>query len=308
MNSPSVLSKILLLYLKLAGYKRKLNLDWWLQSSYSVAPPASMKNRFEITNFEEASHPVWKITPRALTSQKAILYLHGGGYSIGFEKGHWKFISKLIDKTGFTVWAPDYPLIPNNSASDVFEFLMPLYEKMIQEYGAENIILLGDSSGGGMSLALTQLLIQEKIDRPAQLILLSPWLDVTLSNPLIDEYEDIDPLLDRNVLQTLGKKYSGNLEQTHFLVSPVYGNIKRLPPTTLFIGSEELFLPDCKKLKGKAESEPIVFNYREFKGMVHNWMFRWLPEASYTMDMIANQVMLEPDEFEDPVNAGGKFW
>lgn len=308
MNAPSLLSKLLLLYLRLTGYKEKLNLNWWIKSSDSENPPSGMKDEFEILYSDEAEHPVWRIHPLTTSGKKVILYLHGGGYSKGLGKPHWKFISRLIKSTGFTVCVPDYPLTPGFTATEVFEFLIRVYENLLQEYGAEHIILVGDSSGGGMSLALTQLLIEGKKERPSQLILLSPWLDATLSNPSIDEYEEIDPLLNRRVLQSLGKKYSGNLESTNFLVSPVYGSIKRLPPTTLFVGSEELFLPDCRKLKVKAESEPIIFNYREFKGMVHNWMFRRLPESYQALDMIVNQITLEPEDLQDPVNAGGKFW
>ncbi|MBO6524935.1 MAG: alpha/beta hydrolase [Balneolaceae bacterium] len=267
-----------------------------------------MHEFFEILSFEENSNQVWRIKPKSVSPEKVILYLHGGGYSKGFQNRHWKFISKLVDRTGFEVWAPDYPLSFTSSAEEVFNFLVPVYQKLLEKYDAEQIVLIGDSAGGGMSLALAELLVEKKIELPSQILLLSPWLDITLSNPQIDKFEKLDLIIDRKVLQALGTRYTGTLENTHFLVSPIYGQIKRLPAITVFVGSEEIFLPDCRKLKVRAESEPMVFNYREFKGMVHNWMFLPIPEADLALDMIINQIKLEPREFEDPVNTGAKFW
>ncbi len=308
MNSPSIISKFLLLYLKVSGYKHKLNHSYWLNNKSVSSPSKYFKNKFQLSDFDKGDHKTWSISAENSNGKKVILYLHGGGYTRGLDKVHWKFIEKLISRTGFTFCVPDFPLSPKHTATTVFDFLIPVYKKVLADYGPENIILMGDSSGGGMALGLTQLLIQKKIDRPSQLILLSPWLDLTLSNPNIEEIEDADPLLDRKLLQKLGEYYTGELDNTNFMVSPIYGDIKRIPPTTLFIGSEELFLSDCRKLKIRAESEPIIFNYREFKGLVHNWMFRRIPEASMALDMIATQVKLRPDDMEDPVNAGGNFW
>lgn len=299
---------MLLLYLKMTGYKKKLTIDWWTKPSNAPFPPKKMHTLFEVHSFEEDSNRVWSIKPKQNAQDKAVLYLHGGGYSKGFQASNWKFISKIVKRTGFEVWAPDYPLSLTNSAKDVFDFIIPVYKKLLEKYDAERIILIGDSSGGGMSLALAELLIEKKIKQPSQLVLLSPWLDITLSNPQIDDFETIDPILDRKVLQELGIRYTGPLENTHFLVSPIYGSIKRLPAISVFVGSEEIFLPDCRKLKVRAESEPMVFNYREFKGMIHNWMFLPIPEADLALDMIINQIKLESHEFEDPVNTDAKFW
>ncbi len=308
MNSPSVLSKMLLLYLKVTGYKNKLTIDWWSKPSDATIPPKKIQETLDVHSFDEGLNPVWQVKPKSSSPKKIIFYLHGGGYSKGFQERHWKFISKLIQRTGFELWAPDYPLSVTNSAKDVFDFLVPVYQKMLENYEPDQIVLMGDSAGGGMALAFAELLVEKKIERPSQLILLSPWLDLTLSNPQIDKYEKIDLILDRKVLQALGTRYTGTFENTHYLVSPIYGAIKRLPAISVFVGSEELFLPDSRKLKVRAESEPMVFNYREFKGMVHNWMFLPIPEAETAINMIVSQVKLEPEEFEDPVNADSKFW
>lgn len=308
MNSPSVLSKMLLLYLQVSGYRNKLNLSWWTKTSAGETPPSKFFEEFIVEKEKAAGNIIWNIKPKEQHDKKYIFYLHGGGYSKSFLPYHWKFMANLINKTGYSMLAPDYPLSKEHTATEVFEFLLPVYQKLIDEVGSENVILLGDSAGGGMGLALAELLVERKIDQPSQIILLSPWLDITLSNPQIYDLELSDHILDRTVMQKLGTLYLGELEATHYLVSPIYGAIRRLAPTTVFVGSEEIFLPDCKKLKTRAESEPMIFNYREFKGMVHNWMFLPLPDAQKALTMIVNQILLKPTEIEDLVHSDKKFW
>lgn len=308
MNSPSVLSKMLLLYLRISGYRNKLTLSWWTKSSKAEVPPKKMFDDFEIVKKREGKTILWGIHPKKKASKKSILYLHGGGYSKSFLPYHWKFLSKLITETKYSIVAPDYPLSKEFTASDIFEDLLPIYKKLASEIGAKNITLMGDSAGGGMALALAELLVEKKIKQPSQIILLSPWLDITLSNPQIDAYDAKDFILDRTVLQKLGSIYAGEMEHTDYLLSPIYGKIKRLAPTTVFVGSEEILLPDCKKLKIRAESEPMIFNYREFKGMVHNWMFLSIPDANKAIDMIVNQIILETSEIEDLVHSEDRFW
>jgi len=308
MNNPSVLSKMLLLYLKVSGYKDKLNLKWWKKPSKATKPSKSLFNLHSIEESTFQEQTVWTLKPKENSSNKHILFLHGGGYSKSFLNYHWGFMSKLISSLNCSVTAPDYPLSTNSTVTDLFDFLLPIYESLVDNYGASNIIIMGDSAGGGMALALAELLVEKNIEQPAQLLLLSPWLDITLSNPQIDAYEDVDLILDRKTMQVLGRAYVGGSDPTHFLSSPIYGAIKRVAPTTVFVGTEEILLADCRKLKVRAESEPMVFNYREFKGMVHNWMFLPIPDAKKAFEMIVDQINLEPSELEDLVNADGSFW
>ncbi len=308
MNSPSILSKMLLLYLKVSRYKDKLTISWWKKPSMASSPPKNFYDLFRVEKKELQKKPVWTIKPKGNSSEKHVLFLHGGGFSKGFLNFHWAFISKLVTKLNCSVSAPDYPLSVSSTVTEVFDFLVPLYQSMVREYGASNIILMGDSAGGGMALSLAELLVEKRMEQPAQLILLSPWLDITLTNPQIDDFEARELILDRKILQQLGKEYAGDIDETHFLVSPIYGAIKRVAPTTVLIGSEEIFLPDCRKLKVRAESEPMVFNYREFKGMVHNWMFLPIPDAKKAFEMIIDQINLETTELGDLVNQDSNFW
>lgn len=308
MNNPSVLSKMLLLYLKVSGYKEKLTLKWWNKASKAETPPAKLFELHTIRSRELNKRKIWTLEPKGIEPNKYILYLHGSGYSKSFQNYHWSFISTIVSSSNSTIITPDYPLSTHSTITDVFDFLLSMYQNLIDTYGESNIVLMGDSAGGGMALALAELLVEKKLPQPSQIILLCPWLDVTLSNPQIDKNEPSDLILNRIVMQELGKQYVKDTSETHYLASPIYGAIKRLAPITLFIGTEDLLLADCRKLKIRAESEPMIFNYREFKGMVHNWMFLPIPDAKKAISMIVDQILLKNSELEDLVNADSGGW
>ncbi len=126
---------------------------------------------------------VWTISPKKHASEKYILYLHGGGYVNGFSGLHWQFMSNLVTALGCTVVAPDYPLTPEHQVQDTFDMVFPLYEELLIAADSSNLIVMGDSAGGGMGLALTMQARDKSIEQPSDLVLLSPWLDVTMINP-----------------------------------------------------------------------------------------------------------------------------
>ena len=117
---------------------------------------------------------------------KIILYLHGGAYFAEMSKNHWTLMEKIANDTNATVIVPDYPLAPKHNCKDVFNMIEPLYKEIIAQTNSENLILMGDSAGGGIALALLEKL-EQNTAIPSKTILISPWLDVTMSNEKIQE-------------------------------------------------------------------------------------------------------------------------
>jgi epsilon-lactone hydrolase len=229
---------------------------------------------------------VWTIAPKATGESRAvrhIIYLHGGAYVNSFASQHWEFMSKLVDALGCTVTAPNYPHAPEYHVHDVFEFLLPLYLALAREVGGANVTFMGDSSGGGISLALAQRLREDGLPQPGNVVLLSPWLDATLSNPEIAAVDKIDPFLGVDGLKYAGAAYARNVDPRSYLVSPVYGSFRGLAPVTVFIGTRDVFLPDCRKLRERAAAEGVTIDCREYAGMVHDWMLGPLPEAKQAL-------------------------
>jgi epsilon-lactone hydrolase len=163
---------------------------------------------------------------------------------------------------------------------------LPLYDEVADVAGSANVIVMGDSSGGGISLALAQLLREKGREQPANVILLSPWLDASLSHPQIPAYDKIDPFLDMEGLKYAGGLYARDVDPANYLVSPIHGSLKDLAPLSLFIGTRDILLPDCRKLRDRADAEGVKLNYREYEAMLHDWMMISLPESKQALKEI----------------------
>ncbi len=253
-------------------------------------PSKRLHRKYQIAKRTINSHLVWTIAPKQNASEKHVIYLHGGAYVNSFAPQHWDFMSKLVDMTGCTVTAPNYPHAPEHNVNDVFALMLPLFNKLAAAAGSSNITIMGDSSGGGISLALAQRLREEGHSQPGHVVLLSPWLDATLSNPEIAEFDKIDPFLGVEGLKYGGEVYARDVDPKSYLVSPVYGSLKDLAPVTLFIGTRDILYPDCRKLRDKAATEGVRLDYREYDQMVHNWMLGPMPEAKHALAEIVETI------------------
>lgn len=154
-----------------------------------------------------------------------------------------------------------------------------VYLELLENVKPKNIILMGDSAGGGLALAFAQTLKLENIHQPLKIILLSPWLDISLSNPMIEDIDPSDYFLNVEGLRMTGKAFAGNLAHDDYHLSPIYGPLEGLGEISLFIGSHEILVADARRLKSMAEMKHIRFNYFEYKGMFHTWMLLNLPES-----------------------------
>lgn len=253
-------------------------------------PSKRLQRKYLIAKRTINSHLVWTIAPKQNASEKHVIYLHGGAYVNSFAPQHWDFMSKLVDRLGCTVTAPNYPHAPEHNVHDVFALMLPLYNELAARAGSANITIMGDSSGGGISLALVQRLREDGHPQPGHVVLLSPWLDATLSNPEIAEFDKIDPFLGVEGLKYGGEVYARDVDPKSYIVSPVYGSLKDLAPVTLFIGTRDILYPDCRKLRDKASAEGVRLDYREYDQMVHNWMLGPMPEAKHAIAEIVETI------------------
>ena len=290
---PSLQSKVIIVLLRVIGWKRTSNrMRQRVENGKRTytEPSPRLQRKHRISKRVVDGHLVWTIAPKENPGRGQIIYLHGGAYVNSFASQHWSFMSKLVDRLHCTVTAPNYPHAPEYHVHDVFEFLLPLYLELAGVAGAGSVTLMGDSSGGGISLALAQRLREDGLPQPGAVIMLSPWLDATLSNPEIAIVDRIDPFLGVQGLQYAGAAYARDVDPKSYLVSPVYGSLKDLAPVTVFIGTRDIFLPDCRKLRVQAAAEGVKLNYREYDGMVHDWMLGPLPEAKQVLHEIVDQL------------------
>ncbi len=253
--------------------------------------PKSLSTNFRI-DFEEINgRKVWTLKPNQNGSEQVILYIHGGAYIYNIYKQHWQLIEQLLEKTGATIVVPDYPLSPEFNCTEVFAFMHTLYQKLLNKFPSGNISFMGDSAGGGLALAFTQNLRNVGYPLPQQVILLSPWLDVTMTNPDILAVDKYDKLLGIKGLQLAGETYANKLDLKDYKVSPIYGDLNQLPKISIFIGTHDFFIADSRKLKSKLESANIQFNYFEYSKMMHVWtIFSTLKEAKHSVNEIVKLI------------------
>ena len=230
---------------------------------------------------------VFIITPKnEQKSEKVILYLHGGSYVAETSSNHWKFLEKLVKDTNATIILPDYPLTPKYTYKDVFTMITPLYKEIIEEVSTDNLILMGDSAGGGMGLALLERLSEENLEMPYKTILISPWLDVRLENPEIDNVQKYDKDLNKESLKIAGIAYAGKDGIDSYLVNPIDGDLSKLKNITIFTGTYDILNPDVHVLDEKAKKVNVSLEIKEYEGAEHIWFInnnsgKELEEAGY---------------------------
>lgn len=257
-------------------------------------PPKQLAESWNIKDTTFKNRKVYSITANEGASNDLhIIYLHGGSYVAEATNAHWNFIHDLAESTGATVILPDYPLTPKYKYTDVFDMLEPLYEKYLKKAGAENLILMGDSAGGGLALALAQKMGEEDIEQPKRLILLSPWLDVTMTNSEIDEVQENDPILIKETLRLAGIAYAGKENVTSYLVSPVYGPMEKLKNVTIYTGTYDILNPDVHVLDKRAKEVGLELDIRETKKALHTWMLENSELAKETFQDIVNLINSE---------------
>lgn len=152
---PSIQSKFITIILRMIGEKNKINHTRERVESGNIShakPSEKMYEQFHITTSVVNGQDVYTISPKAHTSGKHIYYLHGGAYINGFTKEHWRFMGRLVDASGYTITVPDYPLPPIYHVHDVFAMVLPLYLRLAASVGPDNMVIMGDSAGGGMTL------------------------------------------------------------------------------------------------------------------------------------------------------------
>ena len=183
-----------------------------------------------------------------------------------------------------------YPLAPVHTHAEAHAAVEAVYRKVVDEYGARNITLMGDGAGAGLAASVAQRLSGLGLEQPSHLILVSPWVDITLGNPRVDEYEAQDPLLASYGLRKVGVLWSRGTQDTDPLVSPINGEVRMLRNVMVFAGTRELFFPDAKLFYDRVAATGIHAVFHEGRGLNHNYPLFPTPEATRDIEAIVPAV------------------
>ena len=181
-----------------------------------------------------------------------LLYFHGGGYVMGDAVGHRNLSWRLARASGMRVLMVNYRLAPETPFPAALQDATAVFEWLLSRgYAADKIVIGGDSAGGGLALATLLNLKNLGTDLPAAAILISPWVDLTLSGTSYIGNKAKDPMLTRSVLATWAECYLSGREATAPLASPLFADLNDLPPMLVHVGSTEILNSDAERLVDK---------------------------------------------------------
>lgn len=260
------------------------------QSPGSVEPPARLWRKFTVTRREVRGHPCYTLRPKAPTSSKHVLYFHGGAYVHQIQRDHWTFFERLIDRTGCTVSVPVYPLAPDHKSDETVRMVKDAYNELLGDIDPGDRILMGDSAGGALALVVSEALEEAGAPQPKELVLICPWLDITMTHPDQPALDRVDPYLAVAGLREAGRLYSGDLDNRDPLVSPLFGPLSSLHRVSVFVGTRDVLLVDARRLRDRASDEGVELEYYEYPGMFHAWLLAALPEGHDALERIATIV------------------
>jgi acetyl esterase/lipase len=277
--------------LKLLGVKKNIEKKMLANKlpKEPAQPPRVLLKNFIVKENQQNSRTIWTVSPKEDQADVLIVFLHGGAYMGNITKQHWLFCAELIKETNATILVADYPLTPEHVCLETYSFLTALYNQIRNDYPEKRIILMGDSAGGGLALGFAQYLKMEQKTQPEQIILFSPWLDVTMSHPKIVEIDKKDQLLSIGGLSYAGKQYAGSLDVKDYRVSPIYVDFTGLSYISIFTGTNDLLHPDAQKCKQLMKEQQLSFNYFEYPEMFHDWvLFPKLKESKDVVQKVKN--------------------
>ncbi|MCK8058377.1 MULTISPECIES: alpha/beta hydrolase [unclassified Fusibacter] len=226
-------------------------------------------------------------------SKTHILYFHGGGYLFEISTMHWRFVDKMTNHMNCKTTVIQYPLAPENTFEDTYRVVEAMYKQLTKDTEGEQIILMGDSAGASLAMGLTHKLVKEKnTPLPNQLIMFSPYLDMTLSTPGMADEEAYDHMLSMELLEHSAKVFAGGHPLQSELLSPLFGDLTKLPQTAVFYGTHELFYKDCLRLKEMTRHQNN-FQFYEYKDMQHVWMLFPIEEQTQVLEDILEFIKKE---------------
>ncbi len=214
-------------------------------------------------------HPVYTFFPRHQAPRAHILYTHGSAYVNALIRPHWSIVKQLVQAGRAAVTVPLYPLAPEHTFEDAYALLETVYQNLIAATPSAQVVLAGDSAGGGLALGQAVSYRDRGLPLPGRIILFAPWLDITLSNPDIPALERKDPMLARPGLIQAGRWWAETQDPAAPLLSPLFANLSGLPPIDLFQGTHDILLADARKLKNAVTAANGEIHFYEYPGAFH---------------------------------------
>jgi acetyl esterase/lipase len=240
-----------------------------------------------------------------------ILYLHGGAYNLGSLNTHRELAARISKASKIKTLLIDYRLAPEHPYPAAIEDTVIAYRWLLKNgYSSNNIIIAGDSAGGGLAIAALVKLRDLGEQLPAAAVCLSAWTDLELKGESMKTNVQKDPFLTPAWLQYMAKHYADDNDFRLPLISPIYADLAMLPPLLIQVGSDEILLSDSVRLAERARNAGINTTFDVWENMWHVWHFfaGKMPEANSAINQISNFIQKHLNSKGDSIKSEKIQW
>ena len=220
---------------------------------------------------ELGGRPALELDPPGADADGRLLFLHGGGYVVGSPRTHAALAAALARRAGVRAVSPDYRLAPENPFPAAVDDALAAYRELLAEVGsADRIVLAGDSAGGGLALATVLAARDAELPLPAAVVLFSPWVDLTVTGATMASREELDPIFVKADIEGYVTQYLGaGGDPRAALASPLFADLRGLPPLLIHVGGNEVLLDDALRLARRAGQDDVEVTLRVWPGVPH---------------------------------------
>ncbi|MEQ9109615.1 MAG: alpha/beta hydrolase [Rhodospirillaceae bacterium] len=226
--------------------------------------------------------PARWVTVAGADEDRVVLLLHGGGFSAGSLTSHQRLAADLSLACGARVLMADYRLAPEHPFPEGLNDCVTVYRWLLKEgFKPGRIVIAGDSAGGGLAISTALRLKDRGIDQPAALVTLSPWVNLSCDGETYESKAKDDPIATQESLLRAAKDYLDGQDPRDTMISPIYADLRGLPPLLIQVGSREVLLDDSRKLAVRARADDVTVTLEEWPGMFHVWhmMADWVTDG-----------------------------
>jgi epsilon-lactone hydrolase len=268
-----------------------LDLEAWRRSMRATErlvprPPA----RSQSTEIRVGALTLQRVVTPKSHPDRGVLYLHGGGYVSGGPAHYRHFVWRIADALAATVWVLAYRLAPEHPFPAALEDAAEACAYLANSADTRELFVIGDSAGGGLTLALLLKLRDQGRSLPRAAVALSPWTDLALTGSSLKENANADPMLNASHLPDIAQLYLVSTDPRAPYASPLYGDVTGLPPVLIQVGSDEILRDDAVRMAEKLRRANPKTRLEIWHRMPHGWQMcvPFLPEARRAIGSIAD--------------------
>ncbi len=285
---------ITMFVLKLKGIKKDFSQDpidfKKIRKEDVHNPKGRFFNQSNVRKFQVLNTSITEVKSKT-SPDNLVIFVHGGAFISGPGQHHWDSLQTIIEQTNYTGWMCDYPKAPESKISEISKNIDAVYSKALEDYESEKITLIGDSVGATLITALVQRLNQRKEALPKKLILISPVMDATMSNPDIKAIDEIDPMLSRKGILSSKRMCAENGDLGDERISPINGSFKGFPKTIIFVAENDIMYPDELLAIQKMQEAQVDIEVIKGENMPHVWpILPVMQEAKTALNQIIERI------------------